>query len=266
MAYQNPSYSFLHAAADAGVANVVPQTGAATGYPEDNLIDYRPSSLFRFASGGVDRTVDIDRGAGTLEAVDRLIIPVGHNLAASTSTIAKSSPDDVDWGNTLVSWNQSNATVPAGIIDKSFTSTDDRYLRFSVRTPGSQWEYGQLVFTRKRTPSVGIDPRWTANKVSSTLKVPFPSREASLSTAPDRWFYRVPYNRIDGTDLTIFDDLFEETGSGLVPFYFDPPDDGDDPILMSIQGEPVRRQDHPSPSGAGGATYRIEFDMLEQSG
>lgn len=259
MAYQNPSYSFLHAAADAGAAAMTENATVDTSYPENNLIDYRPSSLFKWSNSAANHWIKIDRGAAGLEQINRLIIPAGHNLSTATFILQHSTADSWNGAST----NAVSDTFGTGLQDFSFTASTEQWWRLYITGTGA-WEIGQLVLTNKRTPTRGIDPDWTRLKIASVVKIPFPSRDVSLTTAPTRWLYRVRYNHVDATDLAIFDELFEETGSA-VPFYFDQPVSGGDPLLMGIQGDPDIRQDHTSPSGAGAPTYRVEFTMLEQT-
>ena len=269
MTYQNPNYYFLHAAADAGAAAITPANEDAD-YPAENLIDYRPSSLFKSTSSANNK-VEIDRGAGTLEGINHLIVPDGHSLDASAEGVVESSTTGDFTGEEieLLSFNPAS-----GLISESFTagSTAERqyqYLRVYFLTTGSNQEYGQLWLTKKRTPSVGPDPNYGEAQVSSTVTIPFPSRSASLSLAANRWQYTLTYHHLDGTDLAVFDELIAEVGIDLLPFYFDPPDDTTPtgPLLMKIIGGSYRReQERESPSGAAGAAYRVSFSMLEQIG
>jgi hypothetical protein len=272
MTHQTPSYNFLHAAADAGVGALTSSTtpGEATGYPLDNLIDYRVSSLFRFGQNGWG-SVKVDRGTQPMsEACDRIIIPAGHNLENATVCNVHSSVNDSDWTTRVANWDQSAESDPDGIISKDFSaSTTDRYLRFRIQTVGYAWEFGQLFFTRKRTPTRGPDPDWIEQQVSNTVSVPFPARTASLSLAANRWRYQFKYNRLDGADLTLLDDLIEAVGIDLLPFYFDAPDDTSPtgPLLMKINGDSYsRKQARRAPAGPLGAAYDFEFAMLEEIG
>jgi hypothetical protein len=273
LTYQNPSYSFLHIGADAGVGSLTASPVAATGFPLDNLVDYRSSSLFKFSATGAGY-VEIDAGVQPMaEEIDRIIIPAGHNLATVTQARVITSTTGAYGGEETIrrTWDQSAQSDPDGIIDQTFTTTStDQYTRFYINAPaGTAWEFGQLWITNKRTPTRGPDPDWSEQQVSNTVSVPFPSRTATVSLAANRWEYEFTYHYLDGTDLAIFDDLIEEVGIDLVPFYLDPPDDTTPtgPLLMKINSGSYRRdQERTIPSGALGAAYQIRFSMLEEIG
>jgi hypothetical protein len=256
MAYRNPRFCFLHAAADAGAANLT-SSHPDSDYPVDNLIDYRPSSLCIFASSGANRAIMLDRGAAGLESIDRMIIPAGHNLDGANWWL-QSDPTG-SWPGTP----RANGTAGTGLIDASFTGSTDRHWRLLIGTSG-QWEIGQWYLTRTRQPTTrGIDPAWEERQVPTLREMDFPSREAMLAMAPVRWIYGLSYRALEGTDLAVFDDLMTETGVGLVPFYFDPPDDSRDVLLVRVRDYPRRTQDHPNP-GAGGASFDLQFTLIEQ--
>jgi hypothetical protein len=265
--YQLPGFNFLHAGADAGVGSMT-SSGVESAYPLDNLIDYRPSSLCKFDGTTSNEWIKIDRGTGTLEDVDRFIMPAGHNLATCDLIRLHSSTNDADW-TLLDGWNQTSESDPDGIIDRSFTATDDRWVRFTCLEAGTVWETTQLWWTNKRTPTIGPEVPWTEEQVPNTVTVPFPSRTAALSLAGNRWRYDLTYNMVSGTDLTLFDDLIDEVGVDLLPFYFDCPDDTAPvgPLLMRIIASSYsREQQHPTPSGSATVAYRIRFSMLEEIG
>ena len=147
MAYQNPSYCFLHAAADAGAASMFAsdnETGTPDredpDYPLENLIDYRPSSLFKFSAGDTNNAVYIDRGAGTLENITWIIIPPGHNLATAGVCLLESDTTSA-WAapNNRASWTQTGESDPDGIITKVTETFNDRYVRFRVNAPSTAW-------------------------------------------------------------------------------------------------------------------------------
>jgi hypothetical protein len=265
VAFQTPAYSFLHAAAAAGVGNLSSRVAPASGYPLDNLIDYKPSTLFRHGGTTALEWVVIDRGTQPMgEGVDHMMIPVGHNLGTCSLCRIWHSTDGIDWGTALTGWNQQNESDPDGFIDRSFTLTTNRYLRFSCQESGTAWEFGQLVFTRKRTPTAILVPGWDRPPQTNTISVPFPTRTASLSLAPDRLFYDFKYRRVDGADLTFFDELYSAVGLN-VPFYFYPPDDALDPLYMKISERREFRQDRPNPAGPLGPAYQIGLSLLEQT-
>jgi hypothetical protein len=258
MTYRVPSFSSLHAAADAGIAAITSDNEHAS-FPLDNLIDYRNSSLFKFSTAAVDHWIKIDRAA-VGENINRIIIPAGHNLDGATLSLQYAASDS--WPGTVAEgWTQSGAAIIDRTLDDDSTA---RWWRLSITTSG-QWEIPQLWLTRKRTPTRGPDPDWGRYKVSGVRTVAFPSRTASLSLGPVRVQYRMKWNHLDSTDLTIFDELLAEVGVDLLPFYIDPPDDNDDALLVKIVGRVTLDQDSKNPASDGPA-YRAQFTMLEESG
>jgi hypothetical protein len=267
MAYQIPRFAFLHAAADAGAANLS-SDDEDTDFPLENLIDGRPSSLFKFDSSG-SHYVIVDRGTQPMsEAVGRIIIPAGHNLAAATLVRVHSSTTGA-WGGEETlrkGWDQTGESDPDGIIDQDFTAeTTDRYLRFYVLTPaGTTWEFGQLYFTRTRqATTAGPEPRWTDQPESISVVRELWSRSATSLYAANRRRYSFRTHILESTDLSVYDELFTAV-SDSTAFYMDPPDDTETPRFVKIAPRTWRRtQDHPAPA-SGGPTYTISFEMLEQ--
>ena len=117
MAWRNPRYAFQHAIRDSGVSSITVIPSADADYPVDYLIDDRAGSLFKFDSSSGSSLIRIDRGAGSLEAVDRIIIPAGHNL--DTKDIIVEDDDNVNFNSpaTLLA----STTVSAGLNDETIT-------------------------------------------------------------------------------------------------------------------------------------------------
>lgn len=262
MAWQTPSFSFLHAAADAGVGALTASDDPdSTAYALDNLVDYNLSSLWRFNTSGA-HYVDLDRGAAGLEAIDRLIIPVGHNIHAVTCYVYSSTTGA--FAGEEGAAKGSGIPVADTLFDLSLTSTTERYLRFAHTTAGKA-QYPQLIYTRRRTPTRGPDPYWDARKVSNNVSVPLPNRTVSLALAPPRWLYTVEWNHLESTDLAIFDDLITAVGVDNIPFWFDGMDSTLDPFYMKIARHGQRKQGRQNPQNLGPA-YLVALSMLEQIG
>ena len=69
--------------------------------------------------------------------------------------------------------------------------------------------------------------------------------------------------------MAVFDDLIEQVGIDLLPFYFFPPDDTTPtgPLLVKIvPGSYRRQQERRVPQAAAGAGYMVSFTLLEQTG
>jgi hypothetical protein len=274
MAYQNPLFGFLHAGADAGAASFTHSTDGDSDFPKDNLIDFRTSSLFKWETNKANHFIKLDRGAGTLEEIDRLVIPAGSNTTGATWTVYAHTADA---GATVAAWIAAGATYhgafggSADLIDHGFSDaggageTSKRWLFIST-TSGGAWEIPELWLTHQRqTTTRGPRPTWTDQPIAQLITRSFATREAVTVLAPNRRSMALEYLFLNSTDVDIFDDLFSELNVGGKPFWFWPPDDSLDPYLMSITNRQVtRRQDHPAPA-AGDFRYRVRFEMLEQT-
>jgi hypothetical protein len=255
MAHQLITMNFLHAAADAGTAAISTQNAVAAGWPVAHLVDRIAGTLMKFNASAADHDIEVDRGAGTLEAIDRLIIPLGHNLSGSTVEVFS----DPTPGPTT---SRGSAAATAALFSLDFTSNTDRYVRVTFSGSGT-WEIPQLFLTRKRTFSKGIDPRWDAPIVEpDSLVESFPGREDVTITAPGRRVLEIEAIAYDGADLTIYDDLVAAVGKHT-PFYIDPPDSDLGTLFVRIANDPGRTQDFPAPA-AGTVSYTIRLSMVEQ--
>jgi len=262
MTYRLPQFAFLHAAKETGVGNITLNNDYEDAdFPIAHLIDNRPSSLMKFSQSASDHWIKIDRGSGSLEAIDRLIIPEGHNLdPATTITIETNSTDE--WPGTT---RGTLVTPGSGLLDITLTSNTDRWIYVEIFGTGT-WEIGQLFFTRTRTmTTAGPDSKWTERPVPAMIRRELSTREANSTLAANRKAWSLTHNALDSTDVAILDDLLEAVGVGASPFYYDSTDDGDDPRLMRIENlAPTRQQDNPAPK-SNDPTYEIALEMLEQT-
>ena len=117
---------------------------AAAGYPLYRLYDRDLGRLF-IGSAATTTVVKVDQGAGGTQAVDRLLIPSGHNLAGVTLDIEWST-DDASWTAATAQW-----TGAAGDIDKSWSALTKRYWRFTMTSPAAAPQVGELWLTETTT-------------------------------------------------------------------------------------------------------------------
>lgn len=99
-------------------------------YPLYRLYDRMIGKVFK-GSAAATTTVKIDQGAAPA-AVDRLIIPAGHNLGGVTLTI-KHSADDVTYTDAVAGWVQPDGLM----INKSWAAVTKRYWKFTITTPAA---------------------------------------------------------------------------------------------------------------------------------
>lgn len=109
------------------------------GYPLYRLYDRSVGRLFKPT---VAETIHIrvDQGAGDNLAVDRLLIPSGHNLDGLALTL-RYSDDDIFY-QTVISW-----TGTAGLMTKTWAAETHRYWRLVISNPSSVPEIPELFLT-----------------------------------------------------------------------------------------------------------------------
>jgi hypothetical protein len=248
MAWQPHRWAYLHAAADAGAAALTVSVATATGFGKENLIDYRAQSLLRLNAAQTAFNVILDRGAAGLEAVDRLVIPSGHNLGAATLTVHRSTTgafggEEVQLGTV--------AAPGAGAIDLALTSSTHRYLRLSVSGPSAVYEFGELFFTRVRIPTRGWDPGYDDRPVRNAETRRTARSYVTTLYGAAQSEIRAKASRYRGADLTLLDELISFLDLGL-PLWYWRPDSAAKPIyvLGELEG---RVQDSPAPAFAGEA-------------
>ena len=260
MSYQGFRYCILHAARDAGAAAITGNNAFHADYPKDFLIDDRAGSLCKFNTSESDHYYQFDRGASGLEALIRLIIPSGHNLDGNTITLQ--ADDDVAFGSPTALLTTS--AVAAGLIDKTFASNTERYLRLLVNGTGA-WEVGQIHLTRTRSMvACGPERGWPDFKRHNTQDFPLESGVvASLSRGADRQVYELLYLDVeDSDDLAIFADLIATCGTSK-PFYLDPMFDTESVIWMKLSADSEQQQNPLVPASTDAPQKRIPLAMLE---
>ena len=251
MAYRNPAYLVRNRVADAGAAAISSST-TATGQGKERLIDGRIAKLARFNAAAANQFFEVDFGAAV--SIDRMVIPVGHNLngcsvelRAGSATNPASVIDSFTAGTTA--------------IDRSFGAASHRYWRIVFVTSG-QWELGEWVLGDYQQTADGVAQAWQAPRKSPVRVREFPSREALLIEAAVRRRFVLTHEACSSADLATYDDVLDR-GVGR-PFWFWPPDDAlASPLLMRLEDDGDREQDHPNPK-ASGPTYTVKLTMVEQ--
>lgn len=259
MTWQNPQYAFLHAARDAGASAITDNShGWLTANPKDFLIDDRAGSLATFDSSESDHWIQVDRGTGTLEAIDRLIIPSGHNLAGVTITVKTGAADPP------TTTRLTAAGVVAGLIDEAVTSNDDRYVRIEFSVTSGAWAIPQLIYTRTRTTDRGPEPGWGDMLLHNTLDFEKESGSiASLSLGADRRFFEFVYRYVKlAADLLVFSDLLSTCGTSK-PFYLDPAFTGETAVWVKLTQNSRQQLDRAAPGSPDSARPEISLSMLE---
>lgn len=98
-------------------------------------------------TAAVTTEIKVVQPAGDIKEIDRLLIPLGHNLDGETLDI-KYSDNDADWtsaaGDPVGSWVQSGS----GLIDVAFTAATHRYWKFIITSPAAIPELPELFLTK----------------------------------------------------------------------------------------------------------------------
>jgi len=251
VAYANPAYGIRHAAAEAGFAKITTKYATAAGFGKERLIDYRGALLMKFAASQADHDVEIDRGTGLLEALDRLAIPPGHNLSGVDLEIygGATSPAATLLAETVVA-------LSSLWVDFAFPASSDRYLRLKFNTTGT-WELGELWFTRYLQPATGIVRDWEAPLLTPRQVVEFPSREAVALLATPRRRMQLEHQGLAeaGADEQIYR-LLASSGVAL-PFLFWGMDTAAIPFVARLEEDLEKTQDHPQPKTQVAYTYKL---------
>jgi len=258
MSWRNPRYAYLHAARDAGAdAITLSHTAGTTDY-KDFLIDDRAGSLFKFAESSTGQTITIDRGSGSLDAIDRLIIPAGHNITGTIDLDA-----DTTSGFTSATVLLSGESVSTALIDETFSSNSEQWLRLTFNGTG-QWEIPELIFTSTKTTTRGPEQGWVDMIQHNTLHLPLESGVvASLARGLDRRRIEYVYRDVnDSGDLAVFAALLATCGTSR-PFILDPAFDTETPLWMKLIEDSQQQQDPAVPAATDSTKRRITLPMLE---
>lgn len=262
MTWRNFQYAFLHAARDAGASAITDNShGWLTANPKDFLIDDRAGSLATFDSSESDHWIQVNRGSAGLEAIDRLIVPAGHNFAGADVRVRSSSVSDF---SSDISTHL-NTAAAAGLFDPTWSiSTTKQYLRMDWPSDSGAWAIPQLIYTRTRTTTRGPEQGWGDMLLHNTLDFQKESGSiASLSLGADRRLFELVYRDVVlAADLLVFSDLLETCGTSK-PFYLDPAFDTEAAIWVKLTQDSRQVQDPAIPAATDSTQRRIELSMLE---
>lgn len=263
MAARMPYFVWSHAGRAAGDASVTMSPAASSTMPKYRSLDGFGQSLAQHGSSSASAYWQVDRGAGTLEAVDRLLIPSGHNLGAQTVAVKASATGAYAGEETTLA----SFTSAAGLIEQAVTSSTARYLRVSFGGTG-QWEYGEMWLGRTRTPSsaVVVDPGWKRPPLSNVTVQRFPTGvQGSVVNGPDQRTLGMTLRWVAGSDLTLFEDLATACGAAKAPFWVGGPDDATPTMLAWLSAISAWEQDSEVPQ-ATGPTYTVQLELVEALG
>lgn len=258
-----PYFVWLHAGRAAGDASVTMSPAASASMPKYRSLDGFGQSLAQHGSSSGAAYWQVDRGAGTLEAVDRLLIPAGHNLGAQTVTVKASATGAFAGEETTLA----SFTSAAGLVEQAVTSSAARYLRVGFGATG-QWEYGEVWLGRKRTPSAAVvcDPAWKRPPIANVSVQRFPSGvQGSVLLGPDQRTLGMTLRWVSGADATLVEDMIAACGGAKAPLWVAGPDDAVPTTLMWLAAVSAWEQDSSVPQ-ATGPTYTVQLELTEALG
>lgn len=266
MAWRPPRFGILHAARLAGASALSVANSSDPGTPLAYLVDgFRVAH--KMSADAVDHHLQLDRGAGTLEAIDRMFIPEGHNYDGEE--IKVEAADDAAFTSNVTEILAATTISGTGLIDETLTSNTQRYVRMTLGDGVSLWtpETPEWVLTRTRvTSQIGPNPRtWPDTFRPSRTRIDLPSGvSASIVKGAMRRFFRFDYDVVDNAaDQAVLDDLLVGGQNGD-PILLDPPFDDEPALWVQFDDDAVREFDHPAPQKARG--YRYTFALIEVAG
>lgn len=257
MSWQSAYFVMGHAARIAGNATMTP--AAAAGFDAYYLRDGGAQALAKFGSSGANSRVDIDRGAGTLTTLDRLVIPSGHNLGAQTVTLYGSATGAFAGEETTLHTFSS----AAGLINQTLTTPSAlRYLRCVFAGTG-QWQLGELWVGKTITLASGAAPRWSDPYAPNLITYVFDSGvTGSVELGPAIRSFSYSFDGLVAADTLLMEELLQDIGYGLHTFWFMPPDTGETLRLMRLSQPADRAQASSNPRGSG-PVYTYSLEMIE---
>jgi hypothetical protein len=138
-------------------------------YPLYRLSDRDIGKTFR-TTAAVTTTVKVDQGASNIQAIDRLLVPVGHNLSGMALSISWSDNDGA-YTNAVTPWTQPDAAL----INKEWTSISHRWWKFTITSPGSIPQIAELFLTATYTwerpasrPTGAFDPVFNVERLQTS--------------------------------------------------------------------------------------------------
>jgi hypothetical protein len=272
MTWRTPRFNYLHAARDAGAGNIsLPSYAWATGLGADFLVDDRQGTLATFSTSETDHMIDLDRGSGSLDAIDRAYIPSSHTAGGSQARLIAADDAGFTSGVTLLK-NYSTFTTGAAWDQDFLASNTQRYVRleWGSGSPTGAWGIPELIYTYPEALTIGPEPEWEDYLAHNTLDFPKESGGvASLALGADRRFIRYVYRHVDvAADLTIFSELLSTCGTSK-PFLLDPcfgtaPSAQTVPaVWMKLTEDSRQSLDRASPGSPDSARPMIPLSMLE---
>lgn len=118
-----------------------------TSFPKYRLYDRDIGKLFKGTAFASPFAIKADQGASPIYEIDRLFIPVGHNLNGLVCSLRYSTDNFAADDNEAVGWTQGDALL----IDKTFTAQTKRYWKLNVTAPATIVELPEMFLGKTYT-------------------------------------------------------------------------------------------------------------------
>lgn len=118
-----------------------------TSFPKYRLYDRDIGKLFKGTAFASPFAIKADQGASPIYEVDRLLIPVGHNLNGLACSLRYSTDNFVSDDHEAVGWTQANALL----IDKIFTAQTKQYWKLNITAPATIVELPEMFLGKSYT-------------------------------------------------------------------------------------------------------------------
>ena len=188
-----------------------------SSFPKYRLYDRDIGKLFKGTAFASPFSITLDQGALLSYEVDRLLIPVGHNLNGLTCSLRYSTDNFVTDDHEAVGWSQGDGLL----IDKSFTPQTKQYWKLNITAPATIVELPEMFLTREytfeRNPSYGLEDRIKRNVERWETQS---GRPRSVKNGDPRQARNYNLTKISLTQKTAFES-WESVCEGIKSFYIE---------------------------------------------
>jgi hypothetical protein len=191
-------------------------TSENASFPAARIYDRDIGLLFKANSAPANFMITVDQGAAGAVDVNRLIVPVGHNLNGRACKLQRSTDNFAGSVIDVVSWTQGDAIL----IDKAFAQpATTRYWRLNITCAGVTPEMPEIFLTQSVTlaynPESGY-PDGTLYNVERSETASGLVRKIEQGSSKRE--YKFKYAILEGADKTALEAWAAHVG-GLKNFY-----------------------------------------------
>ncbi len=275
MAWKNPTFYYVHEIRDVveadGIASLTTVGTEAADFPKENLFDDRVGTLFKWTDSTALHEIILDRGSGTLSALDFFYLSIGA-VSMVGAGFAVESDTDISFPSPTSLASGTFQFAAGGTHGQLMVSSTERYIRLRITATGA-WEISELRFSKKFEPLRGLgvghgpDADWSIDRLISGQEFAKASGATGfISTGPNRNLWTLTYRGVgfeDASDIGKFDAFVDSAGLGK-PFVWLPPflSQTSQYEIMRMTAPTRKRFDWPTPNVTGGVetySFAIQF-------